>query len=58
MQMAQRGRPSLAARRQELMAQGMTAQQAMMQMGKEGLIDPRLVQRMMRVPSAIDKAGL
>jgi hypothetical protein len=47
----------LAQRRQQLMAEGKTAEEALQQMGQEGLIDPRLVQRMLRVPRAATQAG-
>jgi hypothetical protein len=49
----QRPQPgAIAARRKELMAQGMNAMQALEHMGNEGLVDPRLVERMLRVPKA------
>lgn len=45
--------PSIGERRQQLMAQGMSHADALAQMSKEGLIDPRIVQKILGVTAAV-----
>lgn len=47
------GQGRIAARRQELMSQGLSAMEAMQQMAREGLVNPRLAALLMRAPGAV-----